>query len=78
MTVNKNSDASLEIESKLAQALTLVNVLSNNHYHADEGLDEPFINHCDTGNLLWILHALLDEAYKEYLNLDLKGGEKNA
>ena len=78
MAVNKNSDASLEIESKLAQALTLVTVLSNNHYYADEGLDKPFINHFDTGNLLWILHVLLDEAYKKYLNLDLKGGEKNA
>ena len=78
MTVNKNSDASLEIESKLAQALTLVTVLSNNHYYADEGLDKPFINHFDTGNLLWVAGDLIEDAYKELLNIDFKGDENNA
>ena len=41
------------IETKLAQAQSMIKVILDNHNYKDEGLYEPFIDHCDTGNLLW-------------------------
>ena len=61
------------IETKLAQAQSMIKVILDNHNYKDEGLDEPFIDHCDTGNLLWAAGDLLEDAYKELLNIDLKG-----
>ena len=66
------------IETKLAQAQSMIKVILDNHNYKDEGLDEPFIDHCDTGNLLWAAGDLIEDAYKELLNIDFKGDEKNA
>ena len=66
------------IETKLAQAQSMIKVIWDNHNYKDEGLDEPFIDHCDTGNLLWAAGDLIEDAYKELLNIDFKGDENNA
>ena len=66
------------IETKLAQAQSMIKVILDNHNYKDEGLDEPFIDHCDTGNLLWAAGDLIEDAYKELLNIDFKGDENNA
>lgn len=66
------------IETKLAQAQSMIKVILDNHNYKDEGLDEPFIDHCDTGNLLWVAGDLIEDAYKELLNIDFKGDENNA
>ena len=66
------------IETKLAQAQSMIKVILDNHNYKDEGLYEPFIDHCDTGNLLWAAGDLIEDAYKELLNIDFKGDENNA
>ena len=65
------------IETKLAQAQSMIKVILDNHNYKDEGLDEPFIDHCDTGNLLWAAGDLIEDAYKELLNIDFKGDKNN-
>lgn len=75
---NNNHRLINNIETKLSQAQSMIRVILDNHNYKDDGLDEPFINHCDTGNLLWATGDLLEDAYKELLNIDLKGDEKNA
>ena len=75
MTINKNFEVRLGIESKLAQSLSLIRVIY--HYYKDEGLDEPFIEHNDAGNLIWILNTLLEEVYKGFLDMNFKGGKNN-
>ena len=66
------------IETKLAQAQSMIKVILDNHNYKDEGLDEPFIEHCDIGNLLWTTGDLIEDAYKELLNIDFKGDKNNA
>ncbi|MBI0095008.1 MULTISPECIES: hypothetical protein [Gilliamella] len=65
------------IETKLAQAQSMIKVILDNHNYKDEGLDEPFIDHCDTSNLLWTAGDLIEDAYKELLNIDFEGGKNN-
>lgn len=65
------------IETKLAQAQSMIKVILDNHNYKDEGLDEPFIDHCDTSNLLWAAGDLIEDAYKELLNIDFEGGKNN-
>lgn len=77
MTIGKNFQVRLGIESKLAQSLSLIRVISDNHYYKDEGLDEPFIEHNDAGHLIWLLNTLLEEVYKGFLDMNFKGGKNN-
>ena len=63
------------IETKLAQAQSMIKVVLDNHNYKDDGLDKPFIDHCDTGNLLWAAGDLIEDAYKELLNIDFKGDD---
>lgn len=72
--VNNNFQIINNIEAKLAQAQSMVKVVLDNHNYKDEGLDEPFIEHCDMGNLLWAIGDLIEDAYKKLLNIDFKGG----
>lgn len=65
------------IETKLAQAQSMIKVILDNHNYKDEGLEEPFIGHCDIGNLLWATGDLIEDAYKELLNIDFKGDKNN-
>ena len=77
MTTSKNVSAKIDVESKLAQSLSLIRVISDNHYYKDEGLDEPFIEHNDAGHLIWLLNTLLEEVYKGFLDMNFKGGKNN-
>ena len=77
MTSSENFEKKINLETKLTQAVSLAKVVSDNHNYKDEGLDEPFIDQCNTSNLLWLLSTLLDEALKEYLDINFKG-EKSA
>ena len=65
------------IETKLAQAQSMIKVIWDNHNYKDEGLNEPFIEHCDIGNLLWTAGDLIEDAYKELLKIDFKGDKNN-
>ena len=65
------------IETKLAQAQSMIKVILDNHNYKDEGLEEPFIEHCDIGNILWATGDLIEDAYKELLNIDFKGDKNN-
>ena len=50
---NSNNDQLINnIETKLAQAQSMIKVILDNHNYKNKGLDEPFIDHCDTDNLL--------------------------
>lgn len=65
------------IETKLAQAQSMIKVILDNHNYKDEELKEPFIEHCDIGNILWATGDLIEDAYKELLNIDFKGDKNN-
>ena len=65
------------IETKLAQAQSMIKVILDNHNYKDEALEEPFIEHCDIGNILWATGDLIEDAYKELLNIDFKGDKNN-
>ena len=67
-----------KVEGTLLQVKSMAKIALDNTNYKLSGYDEPFINHCDTGNLLWATGDLLEDAYKELLNIDLKGDEKNA
>lgn len=75
MTASKNFEKQINLESKLTQAVSLVRVVSDNHNYKTEGLDEPFIDHWNTSNLIWLLSTLLEEALKEYLDIDFNEGK---
>ncbi|OCL28419.1 hypothetical protein [Gilliamella sp. wkB171] len=64
---NNNIQIINNIEAKLAQTQSMVKVV----------LDKPFMEHCDTGNLLWVIGDLIEDAYKELLKIDFKGGDNN-
>ncbi|ORF43922.1 hypothetical protein [Gilliamella apicola] len=75
---NSNNDQLINnIETKLAQAQSMIKVILDNHNYKNKGLDEPFIDHCDTDNLLWVAGDLIEDAYKELLNIDFEGGKNN-
>ncbi|OTQ73795.1 hypothetical protein [Gilliamella sp. N-G2] len=74
---NNNHRLINNIETKLSQAQSMIRVILDNHNYKDDGLDEPFINHYDTGNLLWATGDLLEDAYKELLKIDIKGDKNN-
>ena len=75
---NSNNDQLINnIETKLAQAQSMIKVILDNHNYKDEGLEEPFIEHCDIGNILWATGDLIEDAYKELLNIDFKGDKNN-
>lgn len=74
---NNNFQIINKIEDKIAQAQSMVKVVSDNHNYKDEGLNKPFIEHCDTGNLIWAIGDLIEDAYKELLKIDFKGDDNN-
>lgn len=74
---NNNIQIINNIEAKLAQTQSMVKVVLDNHNYKDEGLDKPFMEHCDTGNLLWVIGDLIEDAYQELLKIDFKGGDNN-
>lgn len=67
---NNNFQIINNIEAKLMQAQSIVKIVLDNHNYKDEGLDEPFIGHCDTGNLLWVMGDLINDAFNQLEKID--------
>lgn len=74
---NTNSEKYNKIESKLAQAQSMAEIILNNHNYACYGLDEPINNHTSTGNLMWALADLLDSTISDFNELEINGVNNN-
>lgn len=69
---NKNNELFNNIEAKLMQVHTLIEVILDNHNYQSAGYDQPFIEHHKSGNLMWTASDLVLEAIEELGQLDLK------
>ncbi|RKS84674.1 hypothetical protein DES39_1886 [Orbus hercynius] len=73
---SKNNELLNQIEARLMQAQSMIEVALNNHNYKCAGYDEPFIEHHQAGNLLWASSDLISLALDELGNMDLGGGKK--
>ena len=68
--LKENNELFNDIEAKLMQVQTLIEVILDNHNYQAVGYDEPFIDHHKSGNLMWAAAELVHQAIEELGELD--------
>lgn len=71
---NDNADLICEVEATLLQLHSIAKIALDNHNYKSAGYDEPFIEHVDMGNLLWVIIDLTDSAYNKLQDVGTNGG----
>jgi hypothetical protein len=74
---NDNFQTINNIEAKLMQAQSMVKIILDNHNYQSAGFDKPFIEHCDTGNLLWAIGDLIEDAFHQLGKININKDKNN-